>query len=117
MAWSYRDFENSFLEFVKNLRSDSTIEQSERKAVEDLISRIQALSVTDPYDARIEIAIALKSMVSELKIASAGVKPIMGKSDARIRRDGPGRYFEVRLRGGSPRIAFPIGKYPLGYQM
>jgi hypothetical protein len=110
MAWSYRDFENSFLEFVKNLRSDLTIEQSEREAVEDLISRIQGLSVTDPYDARVEIAIALKSTVSELKIASAGVNPIMGKPDARIRRDGPGRYFEVRLCGGPLRIAFPIGK-------
>jgi hypothetical protein len=114
MAWSYRDFENTFLEFVKNLRSDTTIGHCERKAVEDLVSPIQALSVTDPYVARMEIAIALKSTVSELKIASAGANPIMVKPDARIRRDGPGRYFEVRFRGGSSRIAFPIGKQTLG---
>jgi hypothetical protein len=110
MAWSYRDFENSFLEFVKNLGSDSTIGPSERKAVAELVSLIQALSGTDLYDARMGIAIALKSMVSELKIASAGANPVVGKPNSRIRRDGAGRYFEVRFRGGSSRIGFPIGR-------
>jgi hypothetical protein len=110
MAWSYRDFENSFLEFVKNLRSGWAISDPERKAVEQLFNAIQSLSDTDPYVARMGIAIALKSVVSELKIASAGANPIARKPDARIRRDGPGRYFEVRFCGGPSRIGLPIGK-------
>jgi hypothetical protein len=110
MAWSYRDFEDSFFEFAKNLRSDSTISDPERKAIEELFNAIQSLSDTDPYVARMDLSLALKSMVSELKIASAGANPIVGKPDARIRRNGPERYFEVRFCGGSSRIGLPIGK-------
>jgi hypothetical protein len=88
MAWSYRDFENSFLEFVKRLELDRTITQPERKTLAELVSHIRALSGPDVYDARLGIAITLKATVSELKIASAGSTPIAGKPDARIRRDG-----------------------------
>ena len=110
MAWSYRDFEDSFFELVKNLWSGSIISVPERKAVEQLFNAIQPLSDTEPYVARMGIAIALKSVVSELKIAPAGANPIAGKPDARIRRDGPGRYFEVRFCGGPSRIGLPIRK-------
>jgi Recombinase len=110
MAWSYRDFENSFLEFVKRLESDRTIEQRERETLAKLVNHIRALSGPDVYDARMGIAIALKAIVSELKIASAGATPIAGKPDARIRRDGPGRYFEIRFRGGSAHTGFPVAK-------
>jgi recombinase len=108
MAWSYRDFEDSFFDFVKNLMSESALVHSERKAVEELVSRIQALSATSLYEKRLELVLALKSMLSELKIASAGAAPHVGKPDARIRRDGPGRYFEVRFLHGSSRVGFPI---------
>ena len=110
MAWSYRDFENSFLEFVKKHESDRTIEQREREALAELVKHIRSLSGPDVYDARMGIAISLKATVSELKIASAGPTPIAGKPDARIRRDGPGRYFEIRFRGGSAHTGFPVGK-------
>ena len=110
MAWSYRDFENSFLEFVKKHESDRTIEQREREALAKLVKHIRSLSGPDVYDARMGIAISLKATVSELKIASAGPTPIAGKPDARIRRDGPGRYFEIRFRGGSAHTGFPVGK-------
>jgi hypothetical protein len=110
MAWSYRDFENSFLEFVKNHESDPTIEQTEQEALAELVSHIRVLSGPDIYDARMAIAIALRATVSELKIASAGSTPIAGKPDARIRRDGPGRYFEIRFHGGSAHTGFPVGK-------
>ena len=110
MAWSYRDFENSFLEFVKNHGSDVTTEPCEREALAELVKHIRSLSGPDVYDARMGIAISLKATVSELKIASAGPTPIAGKPDARIRRDGPGRYFEIRFRGGSAHTGFPVGK-------
>ena len=110
MAWSYKDFESSFLEFVKNRASDPTIEQQERESLEELVSHIRALSGSDVYGARVGIAASLKTTVSKLKIASAGPTPVAGKPDARIRLDRAGRYFVVRFRGGSTETGFPIAK-------
>ena len=110
MAWSYKDFENSFLEFVKNRASDRMIEQQEREALEELVSHIRALSGSDVYDARMGIARSLKATISELKIASAGPTPVAGKPDARIRLDRAGRYFLVRFRSGPVQTGFPADK-------
>lgn len=115
MAWSYEDFENSFLEFVKNRASDRMIEQQEREPLEELVSHIRALSGSDVgapadcdvYDARMGIARSLKATVSELKIASAGPMPVAGKPDARIRLGRSGRYFVVRFRSGPVYTGFP----------
>jgi recombinase len=109
-AWSYRDFENSFLEFVKRHASDPKIEQRERETLAQLVGLIRALVGPDIYDARMGIAINLRAIVSELKIASAGPNPIAVKPDARIRRDVPGRYFEIKFRDGRAHTGFPIGK-------
>jgi hypothetical protein len=110
MAWSYRDFENSFLEFVKNHEADPTIEKRHRETLAELIKHIRSLSGPDVYDARTGIATALKATVSELKLASAGPTPTKGKLNARIRLDRPGRYFEIRFRGGAAHTGFPAGK-------
>ena len=110
MAWSYRDFEKSFLEFVKNHGSDVTTEPGEREALAELVKHIRSLSGPDVYDARMGIAISLKATVSELKIASAGPTPTAGTLDSRIRLDRPGRYFEIRFRAGSAHTGFPLGK-------
>jgi hypothetical protein len=109
-AWSYRDFEGSFLDFVKNREADVTTEPIEREALEELVRHIRSLSSSDVYDARMGIVTCLKATVSELKIASAGPTPVAGKPDARIRLDRPGRYFVVRFRSGPARTGFPIGK-------
>lgn len=108
MAWSYRDFENSFLGFVKAHESSLAIEPREREKLSQLVGHIRSLPGPDVYDARMGIAIALKAIVSDLKIASAGASPKEGKPDARIRRDGPCRYFEITFRGGSAHTVFPI---------
>ena len=110
MAWSYKDFENSFLDFVKNRASDPAIEQQERESLEELVSHIRALSGSDVYDARMGIARSLKATISELKIASAGPTPVAGKPDARIRLDRAGRYFLVRFRIGPVQTGFPADK-------
>jgi hypothetical protein len=110
IAWSYKDFENSFLEFVKNRASDPTIEQQEREPLEELVRHIRALSGPEVYDARVGIAASLKATVSELKIASAGPTPVAGKPAARIRLDRAGRYFVVRFRSGPTHTGFPIAK-------
>jgi hypothetical protein len=109
-AWSYRDFENSFLDFVKNRELDVTTDPLEREALAELVKHIRSLSGSDVYDARVGIAISLKATVSELKIASAGATLVAGKPDARIRLDRAGRYFVVRFRSGPVRTGFPAGK-------
>jgi hypothetical protein len=108
MAWSYRDFEGAFLNFVSTYQADPNVEQREREMLADLVTHIEDLSGSRVYDARLRIATRLKAVVSELKIASAGPRPTLGKPDARIRRNGPGRYFEVTFRGGSPHTGFPV---------
>ncbi|MDB5603402.1 MAG: hypothetical protein JWP25_302 [Bradyrhizobium sp.] len=70
----------------------------------------RALSARRYWLGRMAIAIGLKETVSELKIASEGEVPIAGKPDARIRRDDPKRYFEIRFRGGAAYTGFPGGK-------
>jgi hypothetical protein len=110
MAWSYRDFENAFLDFVKRHEADQTIEQPEREGLAELVNLVQALSGPDVYDARMGIAIGLRRIVSELGIACAGPAPLAGEPDARIRRDGPGRYFKIRFRGGCVHTGFPVAK-------
>jgi hypothetical protein len=108
MAWSYRNFENSFFEFLKSREPDRTTGPEERKTLESLVSHIRALSGPGVYDARMGIAIVLKATVAELKIASAGSPPTAGKPDARIKRDGPGRHFEIRFRNGSTHTGFSV---------
>jgi len=111
MDWSYRDFEEAFLNLVSTYHADPNIEQHEREMLADLVTHIENLSGSRIYDARLRIATILKAIVPELKIASAGLTPISRKPDARIRRNGPGRYFEVTFRHGSPLTGFPVAKY------
>jgi hypothetical protein len=101
MAWSCRDFENSFFRLVKRLYADAATNTSERQALQKLVLHIEGLEAGDIYDARLGIALELQNVVSELKMAAAGNAPVAGKAEARIRRDGPGRYFEVKFSGGS----------------
>jgi hypothetical protein len=107
-GWSYQDFETTFLRFVENLALDQTIKEVERETMALLARHIEALSAADVFDTRIGIATILKSAVSDLKIASAGAEPPVGKLNDRIRRDRPGRYFEVAFHGGSPHTSFPV---------
>jgi hypothetical protein len=108
MAWSYRDFENSFFEFVTAHESSLTIEPREREKLSQLVGHIRCLPGPDVRDARIGIAVALKASVLDLKIASAGPSPKEGKPAARIRRNRPGRFFDMTFRGGSAHTVFPI---------
>jgi Recombinase len=110
MAWSCRDFENSFFGLVTRLYAEPTIETSERQALQKLVPHIEGLKGEDVYGARLGIALALQNVISELKLAAAGSAPAAGKAEARIRRDGPGRYFEVKFSGGSAaHIGFAHG--------
>jgi Recombinase len=109
-AWSYQDFERSFLDFVTNSQSALTTAPTPGEALAELVSHIRSLSGLDVYDARVGIAKSLKAIVSDLKIAPAGPAPVAGKPDARIRLDRAGRYFEVRFQNGPPSTGYPIAK-------
>jgi Recombinase len=108
MAWSYRNFENSFFDFVARRALDPTTGEKDREMLTKLANHIRALSGPDVYDARMNIAIDIKRFVSSLKLACAGVSPVAAKPNARIRRDGPGRYFELMLQEGSAHIGQPL---------
>jgi hypothetical protein len=106
-AWSCKDFEKSLFRFFSNLETDQTVTDNERRALLEIIPHIRALQGPNVYEARMRIAIALRKVVSELKVASAGPCPVPGEPVARILRDQPGRYFEVRLSGSEAlRVGF-----------
>jgi hypothetical protein len=110
MAWSYQSFEESFFELVLNLELQQTIGQNDREALTTLKTLIQRQSGPEVYEARLSIAIALKAVLSKLTIASVGSTPPSDKPRARIRRDGPGRYFEIRFRGGAIHTGRPVAE-------
>jgi hypothetical protein len=109
-AWSYKDFESSFLDFAMSRESDVTADPLEREALAELASHIRSLSGPDVYGARVGIARSLKASVSDLKVASAGPMPVAGKPDARIRLHRPGRYFVVQFQSGPAHTVYPTGK-------
>jgi hypothetical protein len=108
MGWSYRNFENSLFDFVERHAFDPGTTEIEREMLAKLVPHIKAVSGPDIYDARMNIAIELRRTVSSLKLACAGYSPVAGKPHARIRRDGPARFFELTLIGSPANIGRPI---------
>jgi len=106
MAWTYRSFEDSFFKLVTEVSGLATA-QNEQETLNELKTLVRSMSGGEVYDARLAISVILKVAVSEFKVAAAGSAPIAGRPDARIRRDGLGRYFEVRFSGGQTHTGFP----------
>lgn len=100
MAWSCRDFEKHLFDFIRKY-ADSAAGSTEQEALQELLKHVLALEGPSLYDARMGIALSLKTRIAELRIAAAGQSPVAGRPDARIRRDVPGRYFEIRFQGGT----------------
>ena len=98
-GWSYGDFERTFFEFTKQLAIDPSASEEEREALKDLIVQIGKLGGPDVYHLRVSIAVKLRELISELKIASAGIAPGHEKPNVAIRRDQPGRFFTVAING------------------
>jgi hypothetical protein len=109
MAWTYRSFEDSFFKLVSEVVGEAHA-RSEHETFSELNTHIQSISNGEVYDARLAIAMILRAAVSEFKVAAAGSTPIVSKPDARIRRDGPGRYFEITFPGGSTHIGLPASR-------
>jgi DNA-binding CsgD family transcriptional regulator len=103
-GWRYDDFERSLLGFLKDshvstklvpllgLLKESTDNQADDKT----------------YEVRLQIAHALKSLVSTVTISAAGPDPATPQSDTLIRRNHPARFFSVFFFDGSSRVGYPI---------
>jgi hypothetical protein len=109
MGWSYQAFERSFFKLVAGLNLQEAAD-SERDKLSELKGFVAAASGPDVYDARLSISLALRTAVSELKMAAAGEHPVADDPKARIKRDGPDRYFEVRFFNGSNKAVSPGSK-------
>ena len=101
--WSLQDLEGALFECIENTKAYPGF--SEQLAL--LRVGVQNQSEREIYDARAEISQILKTIVLELRIASAGVNPVQTQPDARIRRDHPDRYFTVTFSDGSVRTGYP----------
>jgi hypothetical protein len=108
-AWSYCDFEVNVLYFLAHPALAASLNLEQKKIMSDLVGPIRELSGDDVYGARFKIALRLKEIVSELRLSSSGSKPTPRLSDALIRRDVSGRFFEIRLWDGPLYEGISIG--------
>jgi hypothetical protein len=107
-GWSYRSFEESFLNLVTQIDLEHTATEREKDTFSELRTLVgRATSGADIYDARLALALALKSSVSRLKLTSAGLAPPADEPNARIRRDDSARFFQVSFFGGATHTVFP----------
>ena len=100
-AWSYRDFENSFFEFL--IQNDALPNFS------DQFVKLRAANPNQQdeiYILRAEIARVVKAGVLKLTIASAGLPPPSNQSAGPIRRDHSNRSFTAVFFDGSPRVGY-----------
>jgi hypothetical protein len=101
-AWSYLDFETNVLQFLAHPALPLSLSETEQIVLRGIVENIRRLCEEDVFAARYSIALELRKAVSELKISSAGVDPYKRRSDAQVRRDLTGRFFDIRLWDGAP---------------
>lgn len=100
-GWPYHDFEQSFFAFFHEPDFNPKLFQ--------LLVRLRGTEEEDrTYETRVEIAHALRSLVSIVTMAAAGGSPAASKPDALIRRNHPDRFFSVKFSDGSSRTGYPI---------
>ncbi len=108
-AWSYRDFEGNVLCFLAHPALAEKLSFGQKKIMSDLVYLIRQLSGHEVYTARFNIALLLKEIISELSISSAGSEPAQRLSEALVRRDISGRFFEIRLWDGPLYKGISVG--------
>lgn len=102
-GWSCSDFELSFFSFVEHNKVDA-----------DLQALLRSHRVANRQNAgaqilelRIGIAALLKSKIIRLAVASSGPSPQPTELEGRIRRNAPGRYFQLQFKGGPVHSVYP----------
>jgi DNA-binding CsgD family transcriptional regulator len=101
--WSYRDFEQTFLAF---LRANDEARRFERD-LEQLRAGASRDDEAGVYQARLAIAQHIRSTVAKLTIVFGGASPEQEAMHGVIRRDHPNRYFMVELSDGTSHIRHP----------
>lgn len=107
-GWSYRNFERSVFYFLSHPALRGSLEGAKQKILVDFANHVQQLFDGDVYNARFELALTLKQVVSELRLSSAGADPRPTAPDALIRRDNPKRFFSIRIWDGPIYIGMPL---------
>ena len=95
VGWSYANFESSVLQFLVHPALREL--QNDLGELPSLIEQLKQLQPHKSIDVRLALGAELKKKISELKLASAGENPKPIHSDALVRRDQPGRFFEIGL--------------------
>ena len=94
-GWSYKNFESSVLSFL----SHPTFTQRFSGTLGEIPNLVESLNkAKNEVDVRLTLAAELRKAVVQLKLSNAGETPKQIHSEALIRRDLPGRFFEIKLR-------------------
>jgi hypothetical protein len=109
-GWSYHDFEKSFFELVNTLGSLPRVDGQVQETISEIRQYGEAENDQQIYTTRLALLTKLKAAVIDLKIACAGAEPVPIASNLRIRRDQPGRYFDVTFRDGSAHRGLSSGR-------
>ena len=101
-AWTYRDFEVTALAFLAHPALVDRMQDGQKDTLLKLIGKIADLSATEQrrYAARVDIAVLLKQIITELVVHSAGVAFPARLPSAQISKDLPGRFLQIRLWDG-----------------
>lgn len=105
-AWTYRNFEATVLAFLAHPALAERQQDEQKNKLLAMVEKIAQLSnENEPhYPIRIDIAVALKQIVTKLVLHSAGTAPNRLPS-AQLAKDVSGRFVEIRLWNG------PVDKY------
>lgn len=101
-AWTYRDFEIAVLAFLTHPALAERLQGEQRDKLLELADKIADLSKEQErhYATRIDIAILLKQIVTELVVHSAGAVSTPRLPSAQISKDVRGRFLKIRLWDG-----------------
>jgi DNA-binding CsgD family transcriptional regulator len=102
-GWSYNNFEQTFFSFSERNRIDGDLSG----LLAALTSAQNRGSEPEIFETRMDIARLMKTKVLRLSIASSGETPEPAKANAAIRRDAPGRHFELHFKGQSCHLVRP----------
>jgi Recombinase len=107
-GWSYKSFEDSVLCFLTHPLWLQMLDGGQRSTIEHLATLFREMRVSDAYIARFEITPLLKQVISELRVANAGLNSSPSLPRAIIRRDNPERLFRIRLWNGPAFVGYPV---------
>jgi hypothetical protein len=101
-AWKYQDFEITVLAFLAHPALAERLRSGQRDKLLELVDKIADLSKNHErsYAMRVDIAVLLKQIVTEMVVHSAGAVSTPRLPSAQISKDVRGRFLEIRLWDG-----------------